>query len=50
MVFVRQLPIQGYTSLVLVPNNQAYPIVFDYHQWKTSLAEIREELLRIKSI
>ncbi|AZG74771.1 DsbA family protein [Shewanella livingstonensis] len=37
----RQLPIQGFPSLVLMVDNNAYPIRLDYHQWQTSLADIR---------
>jgi putative protein-disulfide isomerase len=50
MVFVRQLPIQEFTSLELVADNRAYRITFDYHQWQTSFAEIRYALSRIKLI
>ncbi|MEZ8184999.1 DsbA family protein [Shewanella sp. 5S214] len=37
----RQLPIQGFPSLVLMVANDAYPIRLDYQQWQTSLADIR---------
>jgi len=37
----RQLPIQGFPSLVLMAANNAYPIRLDYQQWQTSLADIR---------
>jgi putative protein-disulfide isomerase len=38
--FAGQLPIQGFPSLVLMADNNAYPIRLDYHQWQTSLADI----------
>jgi len=43
--FARQLPIQGFPSLVLMVDNNAYPIRLDYHQWQTSLADIQTILL-----
>tara|TARA_R110001583_G_scaffold8808_2_gene41655 strand:- start:83 stop:724 length:642 start_codon:yes stop_codon:yes gene_type:complete len=43
--FARQLPIQGFPSLVLMLDNSAYPIRLDYHQWQTSLADIQTILL-----
>ncbi|MGI2112991.1 DsbA family protein [Shewanella frigidimarina] len=43
--FARQLPIQGFPSLVLMVDNSAYPIRLDYHQWQTSLADIQTILL-----
>ncbi|MGI2104639.1 DsbA family protein [Shewanella frigidimarina] len=43
--FARQLPIQGFPSLVLMLDNNAYPIRLDYHQWQTSLADIQTILL-----
>tara|TARA_R110000851_G_scaffold1274_1_gene4454 strand:+ start:68251 stop:68856 length:606 start_codon:yes stop_codon:yes gene_type:complete len=43
-----QLPIQGFPSLVLMVDNNAYSIRLDYHQWQTSLADIRTILSNIK--
>ena len=45
--FARKLPIQGFPSLVLVANNQAYPITLDYQQWQTSLTDIQAVLAKI---
>ncbi|GGB46069.1 DsbA family protein [Shewanella inventionis] len=45
--FARQLPIQGFPSLVLVANNHAYPIKLDYQYWQTSLADIQTVLAKI---
>ncbi|WP_254693636.1 DsbA family protein [Shewanella sp. MEBiC00475] len=44
IAFTRQLPIQGFPSLVLVVDNRAYPITLDYHQWQTSMADIQAVL------
>jgi putative protein-disulfide isomerase len=46
--FAGQLPIQGFPSLVLMVDNNAYSIRLDYHQWQTSLADIRTILSNIK--
>ncbi|WP_418358942.1 MULTISPECIES: DsbA family protein [Shewanella] len=43
----RQLPIQGFPSLVLVANNHAYPITLDYQHWQTSMADIQTVLAKI---
>jgi putative protein-disulfide isomerase len=43
-----QLPIQGFPSLVLMVDNNAYSIRLDYHQWQTSLADIHTILSNIK--
>jgi len=45
----RQLPIQGFPSLVLMVDNNPYPIRLDYHQWQTSLADIQTLLLTTQS-
>ena len=40
--FARQLPIQGFPSLVLLCNQVAYPIALDYQDWRTSFNQIKQ--------
>jgi len=45
MVGVRQLPIQGFPSLVLEHKGQNTPIVLDYREWNKSFKAITDRLL-----
>src|SRR5699024_9280996 len=40
----RQLPIQGFPSLVLAHKGAHYPITLDYHSAATSLSQIKQTL------
>jgi len=44
ITFARQLPIQGFPSLVLAHKGTYYPIRLDYHSAETSLKQVREIL------
>ncbi|MCJ8305056.1 DsbA family protein [Shewanella sp.] len=41
---VRQLPIQGFPSLVLELENQLTPITLDYQHWQTTFEQIMNEI------
>ena len=44
IAYVRQLPINGFPSLVLAINNQFIAIELDYKRWKTSYDSIMEHI------